>query len=276
MKNSYRLPAVEGTFYYSDPLKLNQQFDAFFSNVPEVTITGKMLGMVVPHAGYIYSGFTASVAYNLLKGREIKDVVIISPSHREYFKEVTIFDGLGYSTLFGNVDINQNIKEELLKYDLIKESARGHGKEHALEIQLPLLQRVLNNNFNILPLVMGDQNIGACVMLGKILSEVFANKNDYLIIASSDLSHFYSYEKAKTKDGVMINSIDNFDIDEVIENVGSKKTEACGSGPIISMMMATKRLGANFSKVLHYSNSGDVTGDHSEVVGYLSAVVWEE
>ena len=276
VKNSYRLPVVEGTFYQSDPVKLTQQFDTFFSNAPKVTITGKILGMVVPHAGYIYSGFTASVAYNMLRGNEIKDVVIISPSHREYFKAVTIFDGLGYSTLFGNIDINQNIKEELLKYDLIKESTRGHGAEHALEIQLPFLQKVLKNNFNILPLVMGDQNVGTCLMLGEILSKVFENKSDYLIIASSDLSHFYSSAKAKIKDDVMINGINNFDIDGIIEDLESKNTEACGGGPILSMMMATKKLGANSSKVLHYSHSGEVTGDHNEVVGYLSAIVWKE
>jgi AmmeMemoRadiSam system protein B len=276
VRNSYRLPAVEGTFYNSNPVKLTQQLDAFFSKAPDITITGKILGIVAPHAGYIYSGFTAAVAYNLLKESEIKNVIIISPSHREYFKAVTIFPGLGYSTLFGNIDINQDIKEELLKYDLIKESTMGHGAEHALEIQLPLLQRVLKSNFNILPLVMGDQSKQICLMLGEILFKVLENKNDYLIVASSDLSHFYSSTEAKVKDDVMINGINNFDVDGMLKNLESKKVEACGAGPIVAMMMATKKLGAGSSKVLHYSNSGDVTGDNSEVVGYLSAIVWKQ
>ena len=276
IKNSYRSPAVEGTFYHSSPVKLTQQLDAFFSNAPEVIFKGKILGIVAPHAGYIYSGFTAAVAYNLIKGSEIKDVVIISPSHREYFRGVTIFDGLGYSTLFGNVDINQNIKKEIVKYDLIRESAQGHGAEHALEIQIPFLQRALKNNFNILPLVMGDQSKETCLMLGKILSEVLEDKNDYLIVASSDLSHFYSSVEAKVKDDVMINNIDNFDIDGLLNNLEFKNTEACGGGPIAAMMTATKKLGANSSRVLHYSNSGDVTGDNDEVVGYLSAIVWKQ
>ena len=274
-KSIYRLPVVEGTFYYADPLKLTQQLDSFFSKVPEVTITGEILGMVVPHAGYIYSGFTAAVAYDLLKERDIKDVVIISPSHREYFKAVTIFDGLGYSTTFGNIDINQNIREELLKYDLIKESNKGHGQEHALEVQLPFLQRVLKSGFNILPLVMGDQSEDINLMLGEILFKVFEKKKNYLIVASSDLSHYHTSVEAKHKDDVIINDINHFDMEGMLENLESKKTEACGGGGIVAMMKATKKLGANSSQVLHYSHSGDVTGDNNGVVGYLSAVIWK-
>jgi MEMO1 family protein len=272
---NYRLPAVAGMFYPSNPAELIHQIDEFFSRAPKFDLEGQVIGLVAPHAGYIYSGFTAAVAYNLLKGKSIKTVILISPSHKEYFKGVSIFSGDGYATPLGILEIDEELKQILLTYsDVITASSHGHKGEHAIEVQLPFLQRALKD-FKIIPLVMGDQNADLCQKLSDVLSETLKCRDDILIIASSDLSHYYKASEAVIKDNVIINDINNYDPDKILEHLMKCSTEACGGGPISVMMKTAKKLGANNSKVLHYSDSGDTSGDKNEVVGYLSAAVWK-
>jgi AmmeMemoRadiSam system protein B len=249
--------------------------DSYFSNAPKFDLDGQIIGLIVPHAGYIYSGFTAAVAFNLLKGKTIETVIVISPSHREFFKGVSVYEGDGYSTPLGNLDIDEDLKNEILTAgEPFTASLSGHKGEHALEVQLPFLQRTLKE-FKILPLVMGEQSIEICQKVSQILFEVLKNRENYLIVASSDLSHYYSAAEAKKLDNIVINDINNFDPDKLLEHLLKHYAEACGGGPINSMMNAAKKLGANKSKVLHYSDSGDASNDKNEVVGYLSASVWK-
>jgi len=274
--NGYRLPSVAGSFYPSDPGKLISQIDAFFEKAPKFDIDGKIIGMIVPHAGYISSGFTAAIAYNLLFGKPIKNVVIISPSHHEFIRGVSLFDGMGYLTPLGRVDINKELSEELMASgnNTIYRSSDGHRGEHSIEVQIPFLQRVLSD-FKIIPLVMIHDNFEISDSLSDILYKVFSNKDDFLIIATSDLSHYKSYDLAHKYDNIIRNDIEKFDPDSIIQNIMNGKTEACGCAPIVSMLKASKKLGASHSKVLHYSDSSTVFGDKSSVVGYLSAVIWK-
>lgn len=274
-KNIYRTPVVAGTFYPGDMKTLSNDIQNYFNKAPSYEISGKILGLVAPHAGYMYSGFTASVAYKQLIGKEYKTVVIISPSHREYFHGVSVFPGAGYETPLGKVEIDSDMRQRLLECGKpIIESIQGHRGEHALEVQLPFLQSVLND-FKILPLVMGDQEAGLCKSIGEKIASVLEGREDVIIVASSDLSHFYSAKIAEKLDKVIINDINNYDWEILLEHLSTKETEACGGGPIIAMLLASKKLGANESKVLHYSDSGDITGDKNEVVGYLSAIIWK-
>jgi len=273
--NGYRLPVVAGSFYPSDPGKLIAQINSFFERVPKFEIKGEIIGMIVPHAGYISSGFTAAVAYNLLIGKNIKNVVIISPSHYEFIRGVSLFDGIGYLTPLGRVDINKEIAGELLSSgDTIYKSSDGHREEHSIEVQIPFLQRVLSD-FKIIPLVMTRDNFEICDSLTDILYKVFSNKEDYLIIATSELSHNKSYDLAQKYDNFIRNDIEEFDPDSIIQNIMNGKAEACGCAPIVSMLKTTKKLGATHSKVLHYSDSSTVFGDKSSVVSFLSAVIWK-
>jgi MEMO1 family protein len=276
MKNAkYREPAVAGMFYPSNPAELINQMDSFFSHAPKFDLDGQIIGLVVPHAGYIYSGLTAAVAYNLLKGKTIKTVVVISPSHREFFKGVSVYEGDGYATPLGILEVDEDLKNEILAAGApFIASLHGHGGEHALEVQLPFLQRTLKD-FKILPLVMGDQSIDICQKVAQTLFDVLKDRENYLIVASSDLSHYYKAEDAKRMDNKVIDDINNFNPDKLLEHLIQHSAEACGGGPISSMMKAARKLGANKSKVLHYSDSGDTSGDKNEVVGYLSAAVWK-
>lgn len=272
-----RPPAAGGanSFYPDDPDELLHQVQELLERAPKKTVQGHLKGIVAPHAGYIYSGYTAAVAYRLLEGKTFDTVAIISPSHRDRFEGISVFDGKGYRTPLGIVEVDTNLREELLKVGgVIVQSHLGHRTEHALEVQLPFLQMVLKD-FRILPIVMGEQYQEYCEILGNALSKVLRNKNA-VIVASSDLSHYHDYATATELDALVIDSVSKLDFNGLLKKLEMQQCEACGGGPIAAMLIAATKLGANRAEVVHYCNSGDVTGGKSSVVGYLSAVVWKQ
>ncbi|MDH7514842.1 MAG: AmmeMemoRadiSam system protein B [Bacteroidota bacterium] len=265
-----RPPAVSGTFYPADPTLLMMEVDAFLDAAEVEDVRGTIVGLVAPHAGYMYSGRTAGYAYALLRGKPIETAVIVSPSHREYFKGISVYDGDAYRTPLGIVDIDDRIRRKLLGHrGVVIPSRFGHRMEHAVEVHLPFLQRV-NNDIRIVPLVMGDQRGEYCFLLGRILSEVLSGEQAVLI-ASSDLSHMHTDEEARRLDAVAAEDIAALSPTRLLRDLESSATEACGGGPICAVMHAGILLGADRARILHTSNSGDVTGDTSRVVGYISA-----
>ena len=271
-KGSVREPAVAGMFYPGDRLTLDREVDALFKRVEVKKIKGELFGLISPHAGYIYSGYTAANGYRLLEGKSVQTVVIIAPSHREYFRGVSVFSGSAYSTPLGILEVDDALRSELVRDGgVIEASLSGHREEHAIEVQLPFLQKVLVD-FKILPIVMGDQGRDFCVALGKRLGKILKERNA-LLVASSDLSHYYPYDVARKLDQVIINDVQEFREERLLEDLDSQRAEACGGGPIVAMLIAAKELGADKVEVLHYCNSGDITGDKDGVVGYLSAAV---
>jgi AmmeMemoRadiSam system protein B len=271
-RSSIREPAVAGMFYPGDRLTLDREVDALIKRVEVKKIKGELCGLISPHAGYIYSGYTAANGYRLLEGKSVQTVVIIAPSHREYFRGVSVFSGSAYSTPLGILEVDDALRSELVRGGgVIEASLSGHREEHAIEVQLPFLQKVLTD-FRILPIVMGDQGRDFCVALGKRLGRILKERNA-LLVASSDLSHYYPYDVARKLDQVIINDVQEFREERLLEDLDSQRAEACGGGPIVAMLIAAKELGADKVEVLHYCNSGDVTGDKDGVVGYLSAAV---
>jgi len=271
-KGSIREPAVAGMFYPGDRLTLDREVDALIKRVEVKKIKGELFGLISPHAGYIYSGYTAANGYRLLEGKSVQTVVIIAPSHREYFRGISVFSGFAYSTPLGILEVDTALRSELVRDGgVIEASLSGHREEHAIEVQLPFLQKVLVD-FKILPIVMGDQGRDFCVALGKRLGKILKERNA-LLVASSDLSHYYPYDVARKLDQVIINDVQEFREERLLEDLDSQRAEACGGGPIVAMLIAAKELGADEVEVLHYCNSGDVTGDKDGVVGYLSAAV---
>jgi AmmeMemoRadiSam system protein B len=270
---SIRRPAVSGMFYPENPEALRRQVQQLFDRAPRRSVAGHILGIVSPHAGYLYSGLTAAAAYGLVAGTKVETVVVVSPSHREYFAGVSVYPGDGYETPLGSVPVDQDLREELVKVcPLVRSNKVGHGEEHAIEVQLPFLQQTLGE-FKLLPLVMGDQSRATCMTLGKRLGAVVRGKNAVLV-ASTDLSHYHSSRVAEAMDSVMIEDVKRFDEDQLMTDLESGTTEACGGGPTVAVMAALKVLGASHMEVVHHCNSGDITGDTRSVVGYLSAVAW--
>ncbi len=210
----------------------------------------------------------------MLVGNTFRTVVIISPSHREYFDGISVYSGDAYRTPLGDVEVDKELRQAVLQgQGSIVVSQFGHREEHAVEVQIPFLQEVLLS-FKILPMVMGDQRREYCHLLGERLGEVL-KAGDNLLVASTDLSHYYHYDVCRKLDSVFIDSVVNFDVEKLMRDLESERTEACGGGPAVAAMIAAKNLGATKSEVLHHCNSGDVTGNKSQVVGYLSAVLWQ-
>jgi len=264
---------VAGYFYPADKDKLQKDIALMLQVAKPEKAFNNIFGIVSPHAGYMYSGKTAAFAYNLLKDKFYKTVIIISPSHAEYFPGISIYDGDAYETPLGIVEIDQVMVDMLVENSkIIFRGIQGHRKEHALEVQIPFLQTVLKN-FKIVPIVMGDQSKMFVDELAEKISKVVDDNT--LVVASSDMSHFYSAEEAERLDSVVEKRINDFDFEQLLKDLDDHECEACGGGPIAVMMKTASLKNIDKSLVISRSNSGDVTGDKSEVVGYLSAVVYK-
>jgi AmmeMemoRadiSam system protein B/AmmeMemoRadiSam system protein A len=278
--NYIRPPAVAGSFYPGSPSELAKMLAVFFHEAPRPDISGKPVAIVAPHAGYIYSGQIAAKAYKILAGEEYKTVIVIAPSHTMYFKGVAAFDGKAYSTPLGDIPINRELTKKIVSgSDLIKISDQGHYKgpgrsEHALEVQLPFLQTTLGK-FNLVALVMGDQDTFTCNSLGQAIGKAVGKSDDILIVASSDLSHFHDSKLAAQLDSMVRTDIERFDYRGLATDLATDKTEACGGGPIVAAMIVAQEMGANEVIITGHGDSGDATGDKSSVVGYLSAIIYK-
>jgi len=265
---------VAGYFYPAEKDKLQKDISLLLQAAKPEKSFNKIFGIVSPHAGYIYSGKTAAYAYNLLKNKNYKTVIVISPSHSEYFPGISIYDGDAYETPLGIVEIDQDMTNKLIENSkTIFKGIQGHRKEHALEVQIPFLQTVLSD-FKVVPIVMGDQSKIFVDELAEKISKVVDDET--LVVASSDMSHFYSSEEADRLDSVVEKRINDFDFEQLLKDIDDHECEACGGGPIAVMMKAAALKNINKSFVLNRSDSGDITGDKSEVVGYLSAVVFKD
>ncbi len=246
----------------------------YLARVPEHKVGGELVALISPHAGYQYSGQVAAYSYKLLEGRHYDIVVIVAPSHRAYFKGASIYPRGGFRTPLGVVPVAEAIVDELLDKSPITNSLpEAHAQEHSLEIQLPFLQVVLKD-FKLVPIVMGEQDRATCEELARVIAAVIKGKNA-LIIASTDLSHFHTYDEAKALDKVVLDRVNAFDAQALSRDLGQGRCEACGGGPIVVVMLAARALGADKGEVLHYANSGDVTGDRGSVVGYMAAALYK-
>jgi AmmeMemoRadiSam system protein B len=221
----------------------------------------------------MYSGQVAAHAYQLLQDRDFKRVIMIGPSHRVGFRGASVNMQSGYKTPLGIVPVDRDLGKRILNGDdFLQGVPRAHASEHSLEIQLPFLQTVLKD-FQIVPILMGDQDLKTCAHLARSLARVMTNMDRILLLASTDLSHFHRYERAKELDLKFIKHVREFDPKGLADSLSSGKCEACGRGPAITVMLAAQALGSNRAVILNYANSGDVTGDHGRVVGYLSAAL---
>lgn len=269
-----RESVAAGSFYPGNPDTLRRQISNFLNSV-ELPDLNNIKSIVCPHAGYIYSGQVAAYSYKQISGKKFDSIFVIAPSHSEYFNFISIFDGDACRTPLGLLGIDRERSRLLAsKSSYIKLSHHGHLNEHSLEVQLPFLQ-VLFENIKIVPIVMGQQNSRNINELGEKIGTLFKN-DKILIIASTDLSHYYPYDTAVALDRRVTEAVGSFDIESMKAEFLNNQLEMCGGGPVVSAMIASKIMGADSSKILDYKNSGDVTGDKSAVVGYMSAVFYKK
>ncbi len=270
MINDIRKSVIAGSWYPGDSSILKKDIEDYFSNVAVDKIEGHIVGLVAPHAGYVYSGQVAAYAYHTIRKKLYDTVFVISPSHRMAFPGVSVYLGGGYETPLGVVPVNRAMAGRLMNFSrMIDDIPSAHIQEHALEIQLPFLQVALGE-FSFVPLVMGNQDSKTCEELANAIFQSAGDSN-ILIVGSSDLSHFHDYNQAVKKDSQFLGNLGKMDVRGMLADLKSGKCEACGGGPAAVTVMTSKMMGASEAKILKYANSGDVTGDRSRVVGYASA-----
>ena len=279
-----RPAAVAGAFYPADPAQISSMIDDFLSKAALPPVDGTILAAVAPHAGYQYSGPVAAYTYAALKGHKYSRVVVIAPSHYVGFDFTSIYDGDAYTTPLGEVKVDKEFASKLAAMSSTMQlSDKGHqatsnAPEHSVEVQLPWLQKILGGNFQIVPIVMGDQSYEASRALGVALSKLIhdgGQEGGTLVLASSDMSHYHTYDDAETIDHKTLNALQLWDYFSMSRNFQYRTSdhpqgiwEACGGAPIVAAMIYAERMGASQAEVLRYANSGDVTSDRSRVVGY--------
>ena len=262
-----REPAVAGAFYPDKPEILQRDLSKYFENAKKEKLEGEIVALVSPHAGYMYSGQVAAYAYKLIEGKTFDSVVVVAPSHHVLFKGASLYDRGGYRTPLGVVPVDVELSKKMMKKRKdIQFLPEAHREEHSLEVQIPFLQVALKS-FKLVPIVMEPYwSWETCQYLASAIAETVRGKK-VLLVASTDLSHFYTYHVAVELDRILLNHLDRFDAEGLNRDLKANRTEACGAGPVVTVMLAAKALGANRGKVLKYLNSGDVTGDRSRVVG---------
>jgi AmmeMemoRadiSam system protein B len=272
----FRPSPIAGTWYPGDREALLRSVTRQLEAVPERPPDGDVIGVIVPHAGHRYSGQVAAHAFRLLQGMQPDILAIVSPMHHPHPARLLTSSHAAYVTPLGPVPVDQ------AKVDELARAIEAHGgpkpekvtrdPEHALEIELPFAQVVLAPGFQLLPLMVRDVSPSVVEAAGHGLADVLRGRRA-LLVASSDLSHFYPDELARQLDSAMLERIERFDPAAVLAAEDEGVGFACGRGAIAAVLWAARDLGADRVRILHYANSGDVTGDMSAVVGYGAAAI---
>jgi AmmeMemoRadiSam system protein B len=273
MVEDIRPSILAGTWYPGQPDRLRAQIRGFLKEAPDPDASGgELRALIVPHAGYAYSGGVAAYAYKWLLRQPFRQVVIVAPSHRHAFRGASIDRKTGHETPLGVVPADLVLSEALRRLSpVFSYVPAGHAQEHSLEIQIPFLQETLRD-FSLVAIIQGSQDEETAEEISRALARGLRDKK-VLLVASTDLSHFHAYAQARSLDKRVLDRVAAFDEAGLMQDLRSDRVEACGGGILVTVMKTARRLGADRAQVLHYANSGDVTGDRSGVVGYLAAAL---
>lgn len=273
---------IAGQWYASDPRRLAAQVDKYIAEAEVPKLRGQVMAVMAPHAGHVYSGPVAGYAFATLRGATPEYVAVVSPMHYPYAEPLITTAHDAYETPLGPITV---AKEALAALDSYLQEELGFGltyiandPEHSLEIELPFLQRVLEEPFNLLPVMVREQSESVARGLGKAFSRLFGGDGPlagktHVLVASTDLSHFYSQELANELDEEVLRQVEAFDPAGVIQVEERGRGFACGRGALAAVLFAAKAMGANKVQILRHATSGDVTGDYDRVVGYGAAVI---
>lgn len=270
---------VAGSWYAGTAEALRKQIEWCFTHelgpgkMPEVVEKGprNIIGVVCPHAGYMYSGPVAAHAYHKLAADGRPDVVVIfCPNHTGFGSALALMNEGVWRTPFGDVEIDTAAANQILsEASIIDVDDGAHAREHSVELQLPFLQYLYGTAFKLVPICFLMQDLESSRDVGLAVSKVLSGKNA-LVIASTDMTHYESQRSAERKDKMAIDAVTKLDAERYYSLVESYNISTCGYGPTVAAITAAKKLGASEGQLLFYRTSGDVTGDLSAVVGYAS------
>ncbi len=272
-----RKPVVAGMFYAGTARDLQDQIEWCYRHelgpgiIPRVNSKGsrQIVAIVAPHAGYYYSGPVAAHAYKALADDGAFDTaIIIGPNHTGYGHPVSLWFGDSWNTPLGEVEINKELAQRLLGKAITADDT-AHIYEHSIEVQLPWLQHIYKK-VRIVPITMLAQDIETAQAVGNAIA---AEDDNFIIIASTDFSHYEPHAVAAEKDGSVIETILALDEEELYKRLETLNCSMCGYGPVASAIVAAKEMKARTASLLKYATSGDTSGDFSRVVGYSSIVI---
>ena len=270
---------IAGQWYPGEADRLAKSVDGYMNAADLPEVQGQIVAVVAPHAGYMYSGPVAGHAFAALRGLQPRVVALVSPMHHPYFQPLLTTAHAAYSTPLGAVPVDREAVDQL---DDLLRAELGFGlspirndPEHSLEIELPFLQRALTTEFRLVPVMVRDQTARVSRVLGSALARVLAGL-DAILVASTDLSHFYPQRDANLLDAEMLRRVEAFDPPGVLRVEEEGKGFACGRSALAAVLWAAQDLGADTVKVMKYATSGDVTGDTFSVVGYAAAVITKQ
>ncbi len=273
-----REPKVAGAFYPSDKKVLLEQINSLIKHKfgPKFIKEENFFGAIVPHAGYIYSGAVKAWVYSKIKKA---NYIILGPNHYGMGAQFAILKEGMWKTPLGEVLIDSKMAQKILNTcKLVEQDAIPHEHEHSIEVQLPFLQFRFDDEFKFVPISIlhpypSDDFLKKCIEVGKALAScIKASDSEWIILASSDFSHYISHRKATEIDMSLIKTIEKLNEESFFKKLIELNASVCGYGPIAVVMSCVKKLGAKKGKLLMYKTSGDITGDKSSVVGYASII----
>lgn len=264
-----RQPQAAGQFYPASPGALRRQLGLLLQKEEK---REKALGLVSPHAGYIFSGKVAGACFSKVK--LTRTVIILGPNHTGLGAPFSIMTSGTWQMPLGNVEVDAPLAEKLLRESkYLQEDAQAHINEHSIEVQLPFLQFLLPE-VKIVPLVLSSADFMVYAEIGKAIAKALKEiGKNCLIVASSDMTHYEARQKAEANDNLAIEAILKLDAEELLKRIERFNITMCGYGPTVVMLCAAKELGAKGARLIKYQTSGDTTGDYSSVVGYAGIMV---
>lgn len=267
---------IAGTWYSSNPEALRETIRQYLDQADLPELPGEIVALVAPHAGYQYSGPVAGYAFKAVLGKSYDIVAVISPMHQYHPQPILTSAHQAYQTPLGKVplalDKLAQINEALLKKTGLSLTPVANDQEHSLEIELPFLQYALKKGFDLVPIMLRDQTRENAHALGEVLAETLKT-DSCLMVASSDLSHFYTETQAHQLDDQVLKALTDFSPEGLFELKDQGLGHACGLAPMAAVLWASKALGATDVTLLKYDTSASITGDRSSVVGYGSAAI---
>lgn len=267
---------IAGTWYSANPQALQQTVDAYLEAATLADLPGEVMGLVAPHAGYQYSGAVAGHAFKAVLGRSFDRVAVISPLHAYHSQPILTSAHRAYHTPLGDLPIAQEaveeIHQELQSQVGIGISPIANDQEHSLEIELPFLQRAIAGSFELIPIMLRDQTREVTKALGQALAKVLEGSS-FLLVASSDLSHFYPETTAHQLDRQVMQMLGEYSPEGLFDLKDQGVGQACGLAAMAAVLWATRGLGGDQVTLLKYDTSATATGDRSSVVGYGAAAI---
>ena len=272
-----RRAAVAGTWYPATAARLAAQVEGYVAQAATggaaIPNEADIVALISPHAGLMYSGPVAAYGYDVLRSRQYETIVLVGPSHYVGFEGAAIWPTGAFETPLGNLAIDAVIATKIQSLcPIVEERPAAHQREHSLEMQLPFLASFASET-PIVPIIMGFQTRDTAFALGDAIATALRGRHA-LLVASSDLSHFYDAETAAALDTRVIEQVEALDDEGLMTLLEQRADHACGGGPMVSVLRAARLLGGKTSRVLRYADSGDVSGDKDSVVGYMAAAVW--